>query len=149
MVRFGLMFWFRSEDWHGERRDGRRGGYAFVGGEVESGDLDGLQEESGALEVHVVACEASGDLGDGVLDGRVVVEALDEEWVVLDDGGDVVVAVVIAHVLVVHGGGAASGSVFLGMVHALVRLGRFAVEILVVGWHVRLPAPPGGIYLCC
>jgi hypothetical protein len=30
------------------------------------GDLDGLEEESGALEIDVIAGEAGGDAGDGV-----------------------------------------------------------------------------------
>jgi hypothetical protein len=95
----------------------------------------------------VIAGQTGGDLGDGVLDGVPVVEALDEEWVVLDDGGDVVAAVVIAHVLVVHGGGAAASAVLVGLVHALVRLGRFAFEVFVGGWHVVSPYPPPGVYI--
>jgi hypothetical protein len=107
-----------------------------------------LEEQAGAFEVHVVAGEAGGDLGDGVLDGGVVVEALEEEWVVLDDGGDVVVAVVVAHVLVVHGGGSAADAGFLGVMHALVGLGRFALEVFVGCGHVVSLPPGGGIYLC-
>jgi hypothetical protein len=99
--------------------DGERGGEeALVGGEVLRGDLEGLEEESGSLEVHVIAGEAGGYVGDGLLDDGAVVEAGDEEGVVLQDGGDVVVAVVVAHDLVVHGGGAAAGSVLFGVVHA-------------------------------
>ena len=91
----------------------------------------------------MVAGEAGGYVGEGFADGGVVVESLDEEGIVLDDGGDVVGAVVVAHVLVVHGGGAAAGSILLGGVHALVRFGWFAVEVFVGGWHVI----PPGVYL--
>ena len=104
--------------------------------EVGGGDLDGLEEEAGSLEVDVVAGEAGGDVGESFLDGGPVVEALDEEWVVLEDGGDVVGAVVVAHVLVVHGGGATAGAVVV-VVHTLVRLGWFALEVFVVAgmWY--------------
>ena len=125
--------WIR---WRGWRLGAERGG----------GDLDGLEQECGALEVDVVAGQAGGYVCQGLLDGGLVVEALDQEWVVLDDGGDVVGTVVIAHVLVVHGTGSATGSVLVGVVHALVRFRWFAVEVFVGGWHW---VPPGGYMLCC
>ena len=103
-------------------------GVAVVGGEVGAGDLDGLEQEAGAFEVDVVAGEAGGDQADGVLDGGAVVEVIEQEGVVLDDGGDVVGTVLVAHELVVHGGVAATGAVLFGFVHALVGLGRFAIE---------------------
>ena len=90
----------------------------------------------------MVAGEAGGYVGEGLADRGAVIECLDEEGIVLDHGGDVVGAVVVAHVLVVHGGGPAAGSILLGGVHALVRFGWLAVEVLVGSWHV---APPGGI----
>jgi hypothetical protein len=96
----------------------------------------------------VIAGEAGGDVGESTLDCVVVVEGGDEEGIVLDDGRDVVGAVVVAHVLVVHGGGAAADAGFLGVMHALVRFGRFAVEVFVgVGHGVVLSVPPprGGI----
>jgi hypothetical protein len=103
-----------------------------VGGEVLRCDLEGLEDESGSLEVHVIAGQAGGYVGDGLLDDGAVVEPGDEEGVVLEDGRDVVVAVVEAHDLVVHGGGAAAGSVLFGVVHAAVRASwveqEFSVE---------------------
>ena len=124
---------------------GRRLGCgAGVGWQVGGGDLEGLEEQAGALEIDVVAGQAGGDVGEGFLDGGAVVEAFDEEGVVLDDGGYVVGAVVVAHVLVVHGGGAAAGAVLVGFVHALVRLGWFAIEVCVGCWHV-VPLP--GVYV--
>jgi hypothetical protein len=92
-------------------RIGLIGGAAWVGREVGGGDLEGVEEESCALEVDAVAGEACGDVGEGFLEGGAMVEVLDEEGFVLDDGGDVLAAVVVAHVVVVHGGGAAAGAV--------------------------------------
>jgi hypothetical protein len=71
----------------------------------------------------------------GLLDGGVGVEIFDEEHVVLDHGGDVVGAVGVAHVVVLHGHGAAAGAVVFRLVHALVRFGWFALEILVAVGH--------------
>jgi hypothetical protein len=84
----------------------------------------------------VVAGEAGGDIAEGLLDGFVGVERVDEEHVVLDHGGDVVGAVGVAHVIVLHGHGAAAGAVVFRLVHALVRAGWFALEILVGVGHV-------------
>jgi hypothetical protein len=93
----------------------------------------------------VVTSETGGDLGDGVLDRGTVVEAFDEERVVLEDRGNVVGAVLVAHVLVVHGGGTAAGSIFLGVVHALVRLGWLSLEVFVGCGHGSPLPPRGGI----
>ena len=93
----------------------------------------------------MIAGESGGDVGEGLLDRGLIVEALEEERVVLDDGGDVVGTVVVAHVLVVHGGGAAAGAVLLGGVHALVWFGWFAVEVCVGRWHWG--TPPRGVYV--
>jgi len=106
-----------------------------VGWEVAHGAVDGLEQESGSLEVHAVAGEAGGDVAEGALDGVSGVEVFDEEGVVFDDGADVVGAVVVAEELVVHGGGAAAGSVLFGVVHALVRFGWLAVEVFVGVGH--------------
>ena len=92
----------------------------------------------------MIAGEAGGDIGEGLLDGGLVVEALDEERVVLNDGGDVVGTVVVAHVLVVHGGGPAAGAVLLRGVYALVWFGWFAVEVFVGRCHA---VPPPGVYV--
>jgi len=119
------------------------------GGEVGDGDLEGLEEQAGPLEIHAVAGETGRNLGDGVLDGGAVVEALDEEWVVLDDGGNVVVVVGVAHVLVVHGGAPTAGAIFLGIVHALVGFGRLSVEVLEGCGHDFSSTPPGRYLLCC
>jgi hypothetical protein len=116
-------------------------GVAVVGGEVGAGDLDGPEQEAGAFEVDVVAGEAGGDQADGVLDGGAVVEVIEQEGVVLDDGGDVVGTVLVAHELVVHGGVAATGAVLFGFVHALVGLGRFAIEVFEGCCHGG--TPPG------
>jgi hypothetical protein len=103
--------------------------------EVARGGAEEGDEELGALEVDVVAGEAGGDVQKDLLDGGVGVEIVDEEHVVLDHGGDVVGAVGVAHVVVLHGHGAAAGAVVLGLVHALVRFGWFALEILVAVGH--------------
>jgi len=102
-----------------------------VGREVGGGNLEGVEEEACASEVHAVAGEACGDVGEGFLDGGAVVEALDEEGIVLDDSGDGVGAVLVAHVLVLHGEGVAAGATLLREVHALVRFGWLAREVVV------------------
>ena len=116
-----------------------QGGGAGVGREVGGGGLKGVEEEACAFEVDAVAGEAGGDLSEGFLEGGAIVEVLDEEGLVLDDGGDVLTTVVMAHVLVVHGGGAAAGTVLLRLVHALVRFGWFADEVFVRCGHVVPP----------
>ena len=122
----------------GDGLGGHGGCGGAVGGcvaEVAGGAAAGGDEELGAFEVDVVAGEAVGDVTVGLLDGGVRVEIFDEEHVVLDDGGDLVGAVRVAHVFVVHGHGMAAGSVLLVVVHALVRLGWFASEVLVAVGH--------------
>ncbi len=114
--------------------------------EVAGGAAAGGDEELGAFEVDVIAGEAMSDVAVGFLDGSVRVEVLDEEHVVLDDGGDLVGTVGVTHVLVVHGHGAAAGSVLLVVVHALVRLGRFALEVFVVVGHDFFL---GNLVFCC
>jgi hypothetical protein len=121
----------------------RQGGEAFAGGEVGGGDLEGLEQEAGALEVDVVAGEAGGDVADGLLDGVAAGKVFDEEWIVFKDGGDVVGAVLVAHELVVHGAAAAAGAVLLGKVHALVGFGRLAAEVGVGYGHW---VPPWVVY---
>jgi hypothetical protein len=115
-------------------------GLAAGGGgvaEVARGGAEQGDEQLGALEVDVVAGEAGGDVAEGLLDGFVGVEAVDEEHVVLDHGDDVVGAVGVAHVVVLHGHGhgAAAGAVLFRLVHALVGAGWFALEILVGVGH--------------
>ena len=65
----------------------------------------------------------------------------DLEGLVFVDGRDDFVAVGEAHVVVVHGDGAAAASVAGVGVHALVRNGGLAFEVVVSGWHGV--APPG------
>ena len=105
-----------------------------------------VAELAGALELHVVAGQACSDQEDRVPDVVGRVEALDEEGLVLDDGRDGVVAVAIAHEVVVHGVAATAGAVLLGAVHALVRFGWLASEVLAsevfVGF-VHVVPPPG------
>jgi len=112
---------------------------AGVGREVAHGGGDDVDEESGALEVHSVACELVGDLAERALDGFASVEVFEQEGLVFDDGEDAVGAVVVTHHLVVHGDGAAAGAVLFGVVHALVGFGGFAVHrFVVVGHGVRV-----------
>ena len=119
------------------------GGGAIVGGEVGGGDLAGLEEECGALEVHVVGGEAGADFGEGVLDGGAVVEAGELERVVLQDGGDIVGTVLEAHDFVVHGARAAALTGFFGVMHALVRDG-WLKTVFLVDRHGGSFRPPGG-----
>ena len=108
-------------------------------GEVGGGDLEVVEEKAGALEVHAVAGQAGGDVGEGVLDFGAGVEALDEEGIVLDDGRNRVRAVAEAHEVVVHGEGAAAGAVLVGVVHALVRPGWLAREVWIAVVHGGTP----------
>ena len=103
------------------------GEVAFVGVEVGGGDLEVVEEEAGALEIHVVAGEAGGDVGERFLERCAVVEMLDEEGSVLDDGRNIVVAVLVADVMVVHRELAALNSIFVDPGTA-VRHGRLAPE---------------------
>ncbi len=108
-----------------------------MGREVAHGGGEDLHEETGALEVHVVAGEAGAELAEGALDVGSGVETFEQEGVVFEHGEDGVGAVVEAHELVVHGDGAAAGSVLFGVVHALVGFGGFAVEVGVGVGHGR------------
>lgn len=91
------------------------------GGEVGGGELEDVEEETGALEVDLVCGEAGGDVGESLLDGVAGAEVEDLEGVVLDDGRDGFGAVGVAEELVVHGAGAAAAAVLFEVVHALVR----------------------------
>ena len=74
-------------------------------------------------------------------------EALDEEGIVLDDGGDGVGAVLVAHVLVLHGEGVAAGATLLREVHALVRFGWLAREVVVGCCHGTPPVYTGDLLM--
>ena len=110
----------------GEASGGDGGLIAFVGVEVGGGDLEIVKEQAGALEIHAVAGQAGGDVGKRFLERGAVVEVLDEEGIVLDDGRNVVVAMLVADVLVVHGELAALDAVVEML--AAVRLRRLALE---------------------
>jgi hypothetical protein len=104
-------------------------------GEVGACDLQDVGEEASAFQVHAVAGEQGGEVGEGVLDGIAVVEVRDGERLVFYDGRDDGVAVGEAHEVVVHGSGAASAAVLVVVVHALVRDGWFSAEVGVVVGH--------------
>ena len=131
-----VRFWtLRLKDGGGCRLGREGGAWAEVGREVAHGGVDGLEQEPGALEVHVIAGEAGGDLAKSVLDGFTGVEVFEQERIVFEDRKDDVGSVVVTHHLVVHGDGAATGSVLLGGVDALVGFGRFAVHLCIGVGH--------------
>jgi len=74
-----------------------------------------------------------------LLDGVAGEGGGDLEGFVFVDRRDDFVAVGEAHVVVVHGDGAAAASVAGVGVHALVRDGGLAFEVVVGGWHGWLP----------
>jgi hypothetical protein len=114
--------------------DGFRAGLSFLGwviAEVGGGDLEDVGEESGSFEVHAVGGEQGGEFSEGVLDGGAGEVGRDLEGLVFVDGRDGVLAVGEAHVVVVHGAGAAAAAVGGMVVHALVRDGWFAAEVVV------------------
>jgi hypothetical protein len=47
----------------------------FLPGEVERGDLEAVEEETGAAGIEFVRCEAKDHFGDGALDGGALVRA--------------------------------------------------------------------------
>ena len=108
---------------------GQGGFREWRGSEVVGGDLEGVDEEAGTFEVHAVAGETGGDSCERRLDRGAVVEVLDIEGFVFDDGWDGFVAVAEAHEFVVHGVGSAAAA-FVVDVHALVSDGRLAEEVI-------------------
>jgi hypothetical protein len=124
--------------------DGFGGGLEF--GEIEAGDLEAVEEESGTAGVDVVGRDALEDLADGVLDGRLVFGERDVE------GGAAAVAgacvgggftggvVVVAEVFSAEAWAAAAAAVGED-VAALVALGCFDLRLdCVVHW-----SPPHGV----
>jgi len=107
--------------------------------DIGEGELEAVEEEGRSFEVHAVAGETGGDVGDGDLDGFAGVEGGEFEGLVLDDGRDGFVAVLIAHVFVVHGEGAAAEAGFVEGVHALVGPGRLPPEVRNVGLGHGVP----------
>jgi hypothetical protein len=127
-------------------RLGKIGGERFGGGagaEVGGGDLEAVEEDAGAFEVHLIGGDAGEDVGDGFLDGVAVLSVLKQEGVVREDL-DALDAVMKTGELVAHGVGAATDS-FVVRVNALVRLGRILLELWIEG-HMY---PPGGYIVCC
>lgn len=102
---------------------------AFQPFDIGEGELEAVEEEGRSFEVHAVAGEARGDVGDGDLDGFAAVEGGELEGFVFDDGRDGFVAVLIAHVFVVHGEGAAAEAGLVEGVHALVGPGWLPPEV--------------------
>ena len=84
-----------------------------VGSEIEDGVLDGVEEQTGALWVDGIARDARGDIGEGLLDGRAIVERRHFEagscGVDEDAGGAVLGIVEVAEVLALEGGRSAAG----------------------------------------
>jgi hypothetical protein len=115
-----------------------------LGTEVGGGDLKAVEEDAGALEIHLVGGDADQDLGDRGLEGVAVDRALDGESVIGEDL-DAVHAVVEAGVLVAQGvrPAADAGGV---QPDALVRFGRLVLELWMEVWHGY---PPGYISGCC
>jgi hypothetical protein len=99
---------------------------------IGGGDLQGIDDQAGALEIDAIAGEPGGHVGERLLDDNRARKVDDLEGLILDDGRDGVVAVGETHVVVVHGAGTAAAASF-GGVHALVRNGRLAGEVGVIG----------------
>ena len=110
-----------------------------MGCEVGGGDLEAVEEDAGALEVHLIGSDADEDVGDGFLDPRAVLSVFEREGVVGEDG-DALDAVVKAGELVAHGVGAAADA-FAVQMNALVRFGRILLKL----WMKCHMYPPGGI----
>jgi hypothetical protein len=125
------------------------GGGCFGGeyglAEVAACDLEDVGEEAGSFEVHAIVGEQGGEVAEGLLDDGAGGEVWNVEGLVFDDGRDDGVAMGEAHEIVVHGAGAAAASVFVVVVHALVRDGWFAAEV-VVGVVQHGGGPPRGVW---
>jgi hypothetical protein len=124
------------------------GGLRF--GEVEAGDLEAVEEETGAAGIDVVGGNALEDLADGVLDGRAVfgereleggAAAASGAWILYRFAG---VVVVVAEVFSAEAW--ASAAVAVGEdVAALIAFGCFGVWRLVLfdGGVVHWSLPAG------
>jgi hypothetical protein len=131
----------------GEVVDGGLGGLLGLGfGQVEAGDLEGVEEESGAAGVEVVGGDALDDLADGGLDGGAVLGQWQVEgaeagfaglWVGDGFAGGVVV---VAEVLVAERVAAAAAAVGED-VAALEALGLVAGAECDLWFHVGIPSP--------
>ena len=112
--------------------NGAPAGGAGVGREVGRGELEAVEEGAGAFGVHGVGGEAGENVADGDLDGGAVLNAVEGEGLVGEDGGHVFGPVVVAGVLVAHGVGAAAVAVGVD-VDALVGLGWVLTEFGIEG----------------
>jgi hypothetical protein len=127
------------------KRSGCGCGYGLA--KVAACDLEDVGEEAGSFEVHAIVGEQGGEVAEGLLDGGATVEVGDVEGFVFDDGRDDGVSVGEAHEVVVHGSGAAAASVLVVVVHALVRDGWFAAEVVAVVQHGGGPPGLSGVVL--
>lgn len=104
--------------------------------DVAGGELEGVEDEAGAVDVELVGCETDGELAEGVLQrgaigGGVEVEASAGAAGVGVGEGAAVGVVVVAEGFAAEGGGAAA-----------VGVGEEVVAGGDVGWHGWGP-PPG------
>jgi len=97
--------------------------------DIGEGELEAVEEQGRSFEVHAVAGETGGDVGDGDLDGFAGVERGEFERLIFNDGRDGFIAVLVAHEFVVHGEGAAAEPGLVEGVHALVGPGRLPPEV--------------------
>ncbi|HWY03355.1 MAG TPA: hypothetical protein VNX60_06785 [Candidatus Acidoferrum sp.] len=110
-------------------RGGIAGGFGLAG-DVEAGDLESVEEQSGALGVDFVAGDATEDFADGGLDGAAVFGDGDVEFGLLGaaasgvSGGAAGGVVVVAELLLLEAGAAAAVSVGED-VAALIAFGGF------------------------
>jgi hypothetical protein len=102
-------------------------GWTGLRREIASGHLQSIEEDAGALDVYLVAGQLEEDVADRFLDGGAVLDAVQQERIVGEDGRHVFDRVVVAGVLVVHGERAAAFAFAVGP-DALVRLGRLFAE---------------------
>jgi hypothetical protein len=112
--------------------------------DIGRGDLQGVEEESGAAEVDVVVADAGDDLAEGVLNGSAAgglgeLEGVAAGLTVVGVGdGFAGLVVVVAELLAAHGGGATALAVGQGVAALVLAPGIIAVlnlldELLCVG----------------
>jgi hypothetical protein len=97
--------------------------------DIGEGELEAVEEQGRSFEVHAVAGETGGDVGDGDLDGFAGVERGEFERLIFNDGRDGFIAVLVAHEFVVHGEGAAAEAGLIKGMHALVGPGWLPPEV--------------------
>ena len=119
------------------------GGFAGLGGawEVEAGDLEAVEEESGGAQVDGVGRDAAEDLADGLLDGGAVFGLGDVEAAPAVAGGDGGArgwatggVVVVAELLAAEAGAAAAASIGEDVA---------ALVTFWLGLHAGIPPPWG------